>query len=142
MQIASILGLSLALLATACGPNPELGPVRKAVLAWALDRTRSGINPPPDVLVIRLGPGEGRENLGFPGETVFLIGPVREGEFWGLRDPNLRYLFIKQVELAQGSDTTHVEIEVLFGNQIMPMSLDLKKRNGAWEVAQAPAFSS
>jgi len=50
-----------------------------------------------DVLAVRLEPGEARADFGFEGDTVFFLRPRDEEEFWRVRDPKLRYLFIKDI---------------------------------------------
>lgn len=50
-----------------------------------------------DVLVIRLQPGEARADFGFEGDTVFFLRPREEEEFWRVRNPKLRYLFIRDI---------------------------------------------
>lgn len=120
-----ILGLAL----TACtGQNPSHA-IRRLVVAEFLQGTGT------DDLVIRLAPGEPRENFGFSGETIFLISPVREAEFWEIHDPHRTYLFIKDIEYGENQKLVAVGIELYLGpGDHFGYTMDLQETDEGWEV--------
>lgn len=86
-----------------------------------------------DVLVIRLQPGEARADFGFQGDIVFFLGPREEEEFWLVRDPKLRYLFIKDISYDSQTEA-QVEIEIRHADAIVSRVIDLRKVGDSWSV--------
>ena len=102
--------------------------IRQAVVDEMLG-TGTGL---PQVLVVRMGPGEARANFGFPGDTVFLYDAASEGEFWRLRKPHLEYLFIK--EITYSDDSAQVEVEVIKRDSTEERLIYLNWVEGEWRV--------
>lgn len=111
--------------------NSEGNAIRRAVLAEVLGQEQIV----PDELIIRLGEGESRDNFGFPETTTFLIGPVREKEYWQVRDPLRTYLFIGDIIYSEDHSRATVDIEFYFGeNALQKFELTLQKSDRRWDV--------
>ncbi len=90
----------------------------------------------PQVLVVRMEPGEARANFGFRGDTVFLYDATSEQEFWRLRKPHLEYLFIK--EITYSDDSAQVEVELIKGDSTEERLVYLSWVEGEWRVISSP----
>lgn len=124
-----IVLLVLLTLSVGCMGKEENHAIRQAIVQEVLAKEAV------DVLVIRLQPGEARADFGFQGDTVFFLRVGEEEEFWQVRDPRRRYLFIKDIFYDSQSEA-QVEIEILEGDLRFDRVLNLHKRDGSWRVGQ------
>jgi len=120
-RIVLLVSLTLSV---GCGGKEENHAIRQAVVREVVAEEAV------DVLAVRLEPGEARADFGFQGDTVFFLRPRDEEEFWRVRNPKLRYLFIKDISYDSQTEA-QVEIEILRGDLRFERALNLHKRDGS-----------
>lgn len=130
-KITSTILFLTTILSACLYANNENNLVRRAVLGEVLSIESAQF----DDLVIWLEEGEARENFGFQGTTVYLIRPVREKEYWAVRDPARSYIFIGDIiyNADQTRATSSVEI-YLRENDRRQFEYFLQKLEDVWKV--------
>ena len=124
-----IVLLVLLALSVGCMGRAENHAIRQAIVQEVLRKEAV------DLLMIRLQPGEARADFGFQGDTVFFLGPGEEEEFWQVRNPKLRCLFIKDIFYYSQTEA-QVGMEILQGDLRLDRVLNPHKRDGSWRVGQ------
>jgi hypothetical protein len=127
-----ILALGALLLSTlACGAGGlaarRNNEIRRAAVAYELSA-----HGPVDEVLVDYGLTEVRANLGFEdGKTVWL-NSFAAGEYFRTRDPKHSYLYLRDLDYADGTATILVER----GNagDVRSYSLALRREGSAWEV--------
>jgi hypothetical protein len=127
----ALVVLSLLLSTLACGTGGPVtrrnNEIRRAALTYEL-ATRGTT----DEVLVAFGVTEVRDNLGFEdGNTVWLY-PLAERDYLRNRDPNKSYLFLHDLDYAEG--TASIQIDRGDASGVEARRLTLEREGGVWEV--------
>jgi len=117
----------------------ESDAVRRAVIAHELDERDVQV----DELIIRLSPGEFRADFGHESRIVWLVSPLyqrqyREGEYFGVRDPDRSYLFVQDITYDNSGIQANVGVVLYLGSgELITKEMTLHKKDDSWEVGSA-----
>jgi hypothetical protein len=129
--------LAFLLSALACGTGGPItrrnNEIRRAALAYELSA-----RGPVDEVLVAFGLTEVRANLGFEeGNTVWL-NPLAEAEYFRRRDTSRTYLFLHDLNYADGTASIVVDRGDAAGLQ--SHTLTLERESSAWRVVSDDAF--
>ena len=129
-SIALVL-LTLFLSMLACGVGGPVtrrnNDIRRAALAHEL--TTRG---PVDEVMIAFGLNEVRDNLGFENGNTVWLNQFAEGDYFRNRDPGQTYLFLHDLDYADGIASIVVDRGDTAG--IQSRTLTLRWEDTTWEV--------
>jgi hypothetical protein len=133
----ALVALSLLLTTLACGTGGPVtrrnNEIRRAALAYELS-TRGTTGE----VMVTFGATEVRDNLGFEdGNTVWLY-PLAERDYLRKRDPDKAYLFLHDLDYAEG--TASILVDRGDASGLESRRLTLRREGDVWEVVSDEAL--
>lgn len=130
---------ALLLSALACGVGGPLArrnnEIRRAALAHEL-ATRG----PVDEVLVAFGLSEVRDNLGFEGGNTVWLNWFAEDEYFRKRDPDEAYLFLHDLNYADGAAS--IVIDRGKADSLQSYRLTLRREEGVWTVVSEEPLAS
>jgi hypothetical protein len=127
-----ILAVLILILSTlACGVGGPIvwrnNEIRQTALAYELS-TRGTV----DEVLVAFGLTEVRDNLGFKDGNTVWLNPLAERDYFRKRDPDKAYLFLYDLDYADGAAS--ILIDRGDSDGVVSRRLGLQREDDTWEV--------
>ena len=134
-----LVGLALVLSMLACGGGGAVtrrnNEIRRVAVAYEL-----AARGPVDEVLVAFGLTEARANLGFEGGNTVWLNRLAEGEYLRARDTRRTYLFLHDLDYADGAVSLVVDRGDASGLQ--SRKLALAREDNGWQVVSDEILES